>query len=99
MTSQWGLVEKVVGIVTDNARNITNAVDSSDFELIRCNAHTLQLCVKDSLKFEVIEYLLEKSRKIVGHFKHSSKSTCKLRKIQETNDFSTNKFIQEVKNT
>lgn len=39
---------KVVAIVVDNASNITNGVELSDNKLIRCGAHTLQLCIKGS---------------------------------------------------
>lgn len=98
-TSLWNLDGKTVGFVTDNASNITNAVENSYYDLVRCHAHTLQLCIKDSLKQQpLIENLLTKCRKLVGHFKHSSTSRRKLTEIQKRNtQFSQLKFIQEVK--
>lgn len=73
--SLWNLDNKIVGIVTDNASNITNAVLLSNNELVRCHAHTLQLCIKDSLASQSeIEKTLTKCRRLVAHFKHSSVS-------------------------
>ena len=38
-------------------------------------AHTLQLCVNEGFKIPSIAGLLSAGRKLVGHFRHSSKAT------------------------
>jgi hypothetical protein len=60
---KWNLNGKVVGMTTDNARNITNAVKFADNDLFRCTAHTLQLCIHDALDENLtIKTLLDKCR-------------------------------------
>lgn len=68
---EWEISDKIVGICTDNGRNIVMGVENSLFENFRCAAHTLQLSVGKALKDANINDLLAKCRSIVGHFKRS----------------------------
>lgn len=109
--ASWSLSGKVRGIVVDNASNITNGVEYSDNQLVRCSAHTLQLCIKDALndvnsynylsddKFQHVQRVfstIEKARKIVSYFKRSAKATAKLIGIQKDQKMKILKFKQEV---
>ncbi|XP_067653283.1 E3 SUMO-protein ligase ZBED1-like [Haliotis asinina] len=62
----------VFPVTTDNAANITKAVNLCKFNLhVPCLAHTLNLAVQKSLKVKEVSHILGKMRKIVG-FLHRS---------------------------
>lgn len=95
---KWNLNNKIEAIVTDNAKNITNGVEFSNNNSLRCTAHCLQLAVHDSINGdERINRIIEKSKAIVAHFKKSTKSLDKLRKIQKSLGLKVLKFVQEVR--
>lgn len=48
--SNWGITEKFVYVVTDNANNIIAAVRLNGWKHLPCFAHTLNFVVQDSLK-------------------------------------------------
>ena len=99
-TEKWKINNKVDSIVTDNASNITNAVEFSGFDSLKCTGHTLNFSAKDIIdsdKYPKIEVLLTKCRKIVAHFKRSPKAQHKMTKIQEHLEIKQHKMIQEVK--
>lgn len=83
LVAKWKIEGKVVAMVTDNARNMTNAVDQLPYVHIGCAAHTLQLSVNKALKECNIDSLLSKVRKIVGHIKHSPANYTELKRLQE----------------
>ena len=99
VAEKWNIDKKTDVIITDNAANITNAVEMSGFNSLRCTGHTLNLSANDILKnesFTKIEDLLTKCRKLVSHFKRSPKAQLKLNKIQERLNIKKHKMIQEV---
>ncbi len=93
------LEDKIMGVVSDNAPNIRNCLNSlkicMNIEPIRCMAHVLQLVVKnvidlvdegekdDKSKFYHIAKTLSKCRKIVTSFNHSSQLNDSLEQIQK----------------
>lgn len=76
------MFEKVTTFGTDNARNVTAAVALLPFEHMPCMAHTLQLSVNKAVDESGADAVLEKCRKIVGHFKHSPANAGELRQQQ-----------------
>jgi len=74
--NEWEVNSKVIAVVTDNARNIVNAISliSSDTNIssVTCAAHSLQLAINHSLRQDNIQLLVEKCSKLVSHFKHSN---------------------------
>lgn len=97
--SRWGLVDKVVAYVTDNAANVVKAVlDELKASHIRCLAHSLQLSVNKGLdvKMHGMDTLMTKSRKIVGHFHHSTQVEEALHQAQEALQLPTTNLIQDV---
>lgn len=92
----WGLGTKVVAIVRDNGRNITSALEMSDYQHLPCLAHSFQLVVKDGLlNNKIITNLTANCRRIVGHFKHSSRACKELKKAQELLNMKHHKLIQD----
>lgn len=93
---EWGILEKVVGILRDNGPNITAALARTSFEAIPCIAHTLQLVIKDSLfQNQKIMNVVSKSKKIVGSFKHSAKNTKMLLSCQKQLKLPEHRMIQD----
>ena len=95
---EWGILNKVAAIVTDNGANMVKAVrDFLFLEHHPCAAHTLNLCVSDALKkVVVLRETIEKSRKIVGFFKHSVVAADNLEKYQLSLGSSVLKPKQDV---
>lgn len=102
---KWNLYDKLVAIVSDNARNVKNAiVDVLKKRNHNCVAHTLNLMVKDCLEhrvenepeLEILGELINKCRAIVTHFKQSPKSSYKLLEMQRQMNCDELKLIQDV---
>lgn len=99
---EWGLKDDAIHvyIVTDNAKNMVNAVEKNpSWKRIPCFAHTLQLAIKDVTKKDAtFESLRSKSKKIVGHFSRSTKSQQRLIETQRAlwRDKTPLKLIQNV---
>lgn len=73
---KWEIDQKVITVVTDNAKNVLNAVQMlsnvSETNDLTCAAHTVQLVVKYGLQQDNINLLITQCSKIVSHFKHSN---------------------------
>ena len=70
-------------VVTDNACNMTAALNSLECGHLPCFTHTLQLAVNKGLDTNSLNQLSSLARKLVGHFKHSALATTALRQKQE----------------
>lgn len=95
---QWSLQDKIVTIISDNGANIKNAINEHLKKWHHpCVAHTLNLCVTDSIHCnDLLTQLLKKCRAIVGHFKHSVVATEKLKNMQKQMGLSELKVKQDV---
>lgn len=67
--NKWEINQKVTAVVTDNAKNVLNAVNLLDNITekndVTCAAHTLQLAVNNALKYDKIDNLIQLCSKIV----------------------------------
>ena len=74
MRDSWEIpMNKVHLVLRDNGANMVKAMRDASLPAIGCFAHTLQLVVHDGvLSQRAVNRLLAVSRKIVGHFKHST---------------------------
>jgi len=94
-------IEKKIAVVTDNARNIINAVNSltnvSETYDLTCAAHSIQLAVNNGLQQDGIDKLIQLSSKMVGHFKHSNLAKHALTKMQEQLGLNQLSLIQSCK--
>ena len=91
----WKISDKVCGATTDNGRNIVNAIGLLKIEHFPCVAHTLQLSIKNGLEVTRVQRVLGRCRKLVEHFRKSTKETYKLREKQEMLKLPQHKLIQE----
>lgn len=78
---EWGLENRVVAFTTDNASNITKAVELCNWRHIRCFAHSPIIVVQNVLNW--IEQVKEKVGGIGSNFKRSSQAAWKLKSVQE----------------
>lgn len=83
--SEWGLeVEKTLAVISDNAANITKAVELmfGKGKHIPCFAHTLNLLATKAINdVPELTELLKKVKAIVGWFHHSTSACDELRRI------------------
>lgn len=91
---EWEVSEAIIALVTDNGSSMLAAAKQLKYPSISCSAHTLNLVVKKSILH--VEPLLEKCRRIVSHFNHSTQATERLRKIQKLYGDKEITVIQDV---
>jgi len=76
--SSWEIKDKVTTVITDNAKNVVNAVQllsnttNTNISDVTCAAHSLQLSINKALKEDLISEIINQSSRLVGHFKHSN---------------------------
>ncbi|XP_057184493.1 zinc finger BED domain-containing protein 4-like [Triplophysa rosa] len=88
---------KVHAVVSDNARNVTKAMEESGLKGIRCTAHTIQLAVHDGLLSQrSIADVIAIGRKMIGHFKHSPLAYTHLQSVQEQFGMPPKRLQQDV---
>ncbi|KAL4089036.1 hypothetical protein QTP88_024114 [Uroleucon formosanum] len=99
--NKWDIGQKIMSVVTDNAKNVLNAVNLLDNITeksdLTCAAHSLQLAVNNALKYDKIENLIQVCSKIVCHFKHSNLASQYLKDKQEQLGLPTESLIQSCK--
>ncbi|KAK9528362.1 hypothetical protein VZT92_012530 [Zoarces viviparus] len=80
VAKEWGVDNKVVCCVSDNAANITKAIKTLKWTHHPCLAHTINLFVRDALK--VMKPTVNKVKAIVEFFHRSTTATHKLKSTQ-----------------
>ncbi|XP_005101836.1 zinc finger BED domain-containing protein 4-like [Aplysia californica] len=91
-----GIERKVSTVVTDNARNIVNAVEVLMIRHHACFAHTLNLMVRSSIsEVEEIKSLVKKIKSIVTYFHSSTGATNSLREVHERRGSKMKKLKQD----
>ena len=98
MMEQWNIANDHFHVVLrDNAANMVKAFKDAKLESIGCFSHTLQLCIKDGLFAQrAVSDMIAISRSLVGHFKHSSSASDRLKEIQVELALPQHKVIQDV---
>lgn len=85
-----------MAFVTDNAKNMVNAVGQLSYIHIGCAAHTLLLSVNKVLKDCRIDNVLVKVRKIVGHVRHSPANFIELKTLQKKLEETEENLVREI---
>lgn len=80
VSNEWQIASKVICVVTDNAANITKAVQLAKFRHLGCFAHTLNLVVQKALPS--IETLKSKVKAVVEYFHRSTTAAEKFKSPQ-----------------
>ncbi|CAI6358111.1 unnamed protein product [Macrosiphum euphorbiae] len=95
-TGSFGRHLKLIHNISRNTQNPRYVINSSKDDLT-CAAHTLQLAVNNSLKYDKIDNLIQLCSKIVCHFKHSNLASQYLKDKQDQLGLPTEKLIQSCK--
>jgi len=98
MLSSWNIEHgKVHVVLRDSGANMVKAMRDADLTHVSCFAHTLQLSLHDAiLSQQSVATLMRDSRKLVGHFKHSSSATSRLHDIQREIGLPVHQLLQDV---
>lgn len=87
-------------VVTDGGRNIVSAIKQSPWKHRECFAHKLQLVVEGAInQDESAQEMLQKCRKIVGHYHKSMAATTRMKKIQSQMGVSNPKNVVQMVDT
>lgn len=100
----WEINGEVTTLITDNAKNIVNAmklllpvtINNENMD-VTCAAHNLQLAINIALKDETFSELIKQCSILVGHFKHSSVAKLSLLKKQEQLEIPHQSLVQYCK--
>ncbi|XP_049289537.1 E3 SUMO-protein ligase ZBED1-like [Anopheles funestus] len=93
--SNFGIQDKIIAIVTDNASNMKSTADSAKISHVPCFAHCLNLIVQEGIE-KSIKPTVDEVKSIVRHFKKGSKATKKLEEMQKNLKCQVLKLKQDV---
>ena len=97
VTDTWGITEKLVCAITDDANNIVAAIRLNGWKHLPCFAYTLNLVVQESIQADTASAQIQKKcRDIISYLHRSSKATGKLFFIQAQLTVDNLKRIQDV---
>ncbi|KAF7641585.1 hypothetical protein LDENG_00276790 [Lucifuga dentata] len=94
ISSEWGVKDKVVACMSDNASNTKGAIKKAGWKHVPCFAHTLNLIVREGLKH--IQDLVTKVKNIVEYVHRSTVATERLRATQQQMGLEQLKLKQDV---
>ena len=97
MLDSWAIEKtRVHVVVRDNAANMVAGIQKAELSAIGCTIHTLQLVIKDCIMTQrVVNDILARCRRIVGHFKHSHLAVERLRSIQKQLNLPDHRLMQD----
>jgi hypothetical protein len=98
VVSEFEITDKIVCAVSDNAANVKKAIVDANMNGIPCFAHTLNLCIKDSLAaMEAFEPLRKKIVELVGFLHRSNNGKEDFAAVQVRLNMKRKVLIQDVK--
>lgn len=95
-TEEWKLTGKEPAVVTDNASNMSVAVEMTGYQHIRCFAHVLNLASQRALKLTAVARLLGRVRRISVFFHRSTPAADALKRNQRMLGLAPHKLITDV---
>lgn len=97
LINSYNIRNKIHMAIRDNATNMNCAIRITEFSVLGCIAHSLELVIHDAIfLYENVKMLIKKCRKIVGHFKRSEQASRYLSKCQETCSVLQHSLIQDI---
>ncbi|XP_061758149.1 E3 SUMO-protein ligase ZBED1-like [Nerophis ophidion] len=93
--TEWGLMLTDLVIVTDNAPNMTTAMQLDELTHITCYAHTLNLAAQKALKIGTLSQVLGRIRQITGYFHRSTIAREALKASQAEKGITDNTLITD----
>ena len=95
-TEEWKLTGKDPAVVTDNASNMTVAVELTGYQHVRCFAHVLNLAAQHALKVPAVARLTGRVRRISMFFHRSTTAADALKRNQRMLALPHHKLITDV---
>ena len=97
ITDHWEITDKVHCCVSDSAANIKRAIHLNQWNHLPCLAHTINLIVAAAIHHdEELVSLLDRVKKVVSFFHHSTKAMDTLCLNQTRLDLPDRKLVQQV---
>ncbi|KAK3505562.1 hypothetical protein QTP70_021899, partial [Hemibagrus guttatus] len=93
---EWEIESKITTVGMDIARNMIAASRLLPFEHMPCIAHIIQRAIVMALREGGFDGVLEKCRKLVGHFKHSPSNMIDLKAQQIAHGLGKESPVQDV---
>ena len=95
-TEEWGISNKPIVLVTDNASNMVVAAQVGGYLHVKCFAHTLNLASQRALKLPAVARLLGRVRRITTFFHRSTIANSMLEQKQKLLYLPTHKLKTDV---
>ena len=95
MFHDWKIPGKLCGGITDNASNMVDAFRQLAIDHFPCVAHTLQFSIGRGLDVPRVQRVIGRCKKLITHFKKSTKETYKLQEKQEMLKLPEHMLIQD----
>ena len=86
----------IIAAITDNAANVTAAIEKLEVLHLPCFSHTLQLAVEQALKLPEISKITGRCKRLVAHFNRSPKSYYLLHQKQAALGYKQHSLINDV---
>ncbi|XP_060780360.1 E3 SUMO-protein ligase ZBED1-like [Neoarius graeffei] len=96
VVTEWGMTGKVDAVVTDNASNMTVAVNLAGLHHIKCYAHTTSLASQCALKLPAVAGLLGRVRWVTGFFHQSAAELHVLKEKQQLLGLPVHRLVTDV---
>ncbi|CAI5682133.1 unnamed protein product [Oreochromis niloticus] len=93
---EWGIADKNLVVVTDNASNMTIASQLAGYLHVKCFAHTLNLASQRALNLPAVARVLGRVRRITGFFNRSTVANHALEQKQKMLQLPTHKLKTDV---
>ncbi|KAM3871381.1 E3 SUMO-protein ligase ZBED1-like [Diretmus argenteus] len=93
---EWGIADKNLVVVTDNAANMCVAVQLAGYLHVKCFAHALNLASQRALHLPTVARLMGRVRRITGFFNRSTVANHVLETKQKLLQLPTHKLKTDV---
>uniref|UniRef100_A0A8C5NDS7 HAT C-terminal dimerisation domain-containing protein n=1 Tax=Gouania willdenowi TaxID=441366 RepID=A0A8C5NDS7_GOUWI len=93
---EWKIDTKQPVVITDNASNMTVAMELTSYQHVRCFAHVLKLASQHALKVNTVARLLDKIRRISNYFHRSTIGAQALKRNQSLLGLTPHKLITDM---
>ena len=96
LLKEWGIVNKKIFWVTDNASDIKKAVNLGGYDWVGCMGHTVNLGVKKALELPNVNKIIGSGKAIVTYIRQSNIACQQLKESALEQGLPTLALLQEV---
>ena len=96
LLKEWGIENKKLFWITDNASNIKNAVKLGGYDWVGCMGHTVNLAIKKALELPDVNRIIGSAKSIVTFIRQSNNACQQMKESAKDQGFPTLQLIQDV---